>query len=65
MYELCIAWPIIRAATYFRDLVRSVSRSCEDRRHSFVVVDAPVLRAEQLRELTAAGQVRHISEQGR
>ncbi|KXZ45919.1 hypothetical protein GPECTOR_49g503 [Gonium pectorale] len=43
-------------ATYFRDLVRSVSRSCEDRRHSFVVVDAPVLRAEQLRELTAAGQ---------
>ncbi|EFJ39985.1 hypothetical protein VOLCADRAFT_100282 [Volvox carteri f. nagariensis] len=44
------------AGTYFRDLVRAVGRSCEDRRHSFVVVDAPVLRAEQLRELMAVGQ---------
>ncbi|GIL66152.1 hypothetical protein Vafri_19745 [Volvox africanus] len=42
--------------TYFRDLVRAVGRSCEDRRHSFVVVDAPVLRAEQLRELMTVGQ---------
>ncbi|GLC38477.1 hypothetical protein PLESTB_001730100 [Pleodorina starrii] len=42
--------------TYFRDLVRAVGRSCEDRRYSFVVVDAPVMRAEQLRELMAAGQ---------
>ena len=35
-----------------------MARSCEDRRHGFVVVDAPVLRAEQLRELMAVGQVR-------
>ncbi|GIL86573.1 hypothetical protein Vretimale_11555 [Volvox reticuliferus] len=42
--------------TYFRDLIRAVGRSCEDRRHSFVVIDAPVLRAEQLRELMTVGQ---------
>jgi hypothetical protein len=48
--------PAAPADVYFRDLVRALGRSCEGR-HSFVVVDAPLLRAEQLREVMSVGQV--------
>lgn len=43
-------------AAYFKDLVRAVGRTCEDRRHSFVVVDAPNMRLDGVKELVAVAQ---------
>lgn len=45
------------ADTYQAALVKAVGRMCEEGRHALLLVDAPLMRMEPVRQLAALAQV--------